>query len=233
MTPASPMPIPCQALLFDLDGTLVDSSPDLWRAMNHVLEQRGYPLLEHDEVRHLVGDGARFLLARGFGGVKATPPAPGADPAFETAVALFLEFYGEHLTDHSRPYPGVMETLEQLRREGYKLAVVTNKPEHLSIKMLNNLGMMELFGAVVGGDTLPRRKPDPDPLLLAMDRLGVNPAGTVMVGDSKNDVLGARHAGCPVVAVTFGYCQGREVAALNPDRMVDRFSDLADLVTPA
>lgn len=222
-------PLTCRAVLFDLDGTLVDSAPDLCSALNHVLAGRGVATIDQAKVKHLVGNGARALLARGFWGEEAEPPAV-EDDFFKAAVADFLAFYGDHLTDHSQPYPGVPETLESLRREGFQLAVVTNKPEYLTHRLLAGLGLDHLFEAVVGGDTLPQRKPDPAPLLHALAGLGTPPHRAVMVGDSDNDIFAARAARCPVVAVSYGYARGRPVAELNPDRVVDRFEQLAPLL---
>lgn len=222
--------LPCRTVLFDLDGTLVDSSPDLWQALNHVLAHRRLPLVSHQQVKHLVGNGARALLARGFWGPEAEPPAV-EDADFQAAVQDFLAYYGDHLTDHSRPYPGVPETLSRLRAQGLTLAVVTNKPEYLTHKLLAGLDLDQHFPLVVGGDTLPHRKPDPRPLLHALAALSTPPAAGVMVGDSDNDILAAQAAGCPVVAVTYGYMRGRPVADYHPDRIIDRFAELSTLLT--
>ncbi|MBF0322954.1 MAG: HAD hydrolase-like protein, partial [Magnetococcales bacterium] len=144
-------PLACHAILFDLDGTLVDTSQDLWRALNHVVEKRGYPALAHDLVRDYVGHGARSLIARGFWGKAATPPQPGVDRDFDAALQEFLDHYAAHLADHSRPFPGVMETLELLREQGFLLGVVTNKPLHLSISLVEQLAMTHFFATIVGG----------------------------------------------------------------------------------
>ncbi|MBF0624843.1 MAG: phosphoglycolate phosphatase [Magnetococcales bacterium] len=227
MTPTTP-PLPCQAVLFDLDGTLVETAVDLAGAMNHVLAKRGYPTLPLAQVRNMVGHGARVLLARGFWGFGAQPPD--GDPDFEAAVRDFLDYYGDHLVDGSRPFPGVEDTLDQLLDQGYKLAVVTNKPEHLTLKMLKLLDLDRRFQAVVGGDTLSRRKPDPHPLWHALDALGVPAAAAVMVGDSETDVASGRAAGCAVVAVTYGYNRDQPVRELNPDRITDHFAELPTLL---
>ncbi|MBF0296075.1 MAG: phosphoglycolate phosphatase [Magnetococcales bacterium] len=222
-------PLPCRGVLFDLDGTLVDSAPDLWGAMNHVLAARGRAPLPLDQVRHLVGNGARTLLARGFWGEGAEPPS--GDDDFEAAVAEFLDYYRVHLVDHSRPYPGVPETLENLMGRGIALAVVTNKPERFARSMLEQLGMAACFVRVVGGDTLPTRKPDPAPLHHALESLGV-PAGLgVMVGDSVVDLDAARNAGIPVILHARGYNRGIDVRELRPDRVMERFDQLPDLLS--
>ncbi|MBF0181947.1 MAG: phosphoglycolate phosphatase [Magnetococcales bacterium] len=222
-------PLPCRGVLFDLDGTLVDSAPDLWGAMNHVLTSRGREPLPLDQVRHLVGNGARTLLARGFWGEGAEPP--NGDDAFEEAVAAFLDHYRLHLVDHSRPYPGVPEALESLTRQGIPLAVVTNKPERFARSMLEQLGMASRFALVVGGDTLPTRKPDPAPLHHALESLGA-PAGLgVMVGDSEVDLEAARNAGIPVILHARGYNRGIDVRQLRPDRVMEHFDQLSELLS--
>lgn len=222
-------PLTCRAVLFDLDGTLVDSAPDLWRAMNHVLENRGTPPLPLEQVRDLVGNGARFLLARGFWGLDATPPE--GDEDFEAAVKEFLEFYRIHITDHSHPYPGVVRALEWLRNEGYALGVVTNKPAYLTHIMLENLNLTGFFSTVIGGDTLPQRKPEPHPILHALKQLGQHPGSGVMVGDSETDALAAKNAGCGLVLVSHGYNRGLDLRDLKPDRIMDHFDQLPGLLS--
>jgi phosphoglycolate phosphatase len=217
-------PLPCRSLLFDLDGTLVDTAPDLWQTMNHVLGTVGYPLLDLDQVRHLVGNGARFLLARGMYGLSAE--APENRPEFEEAVQLFLAHYKVHLTDNSRPYPGCIELLERLKNQGFRLAVVTNKPEDMANKMLANLKMDHFFEQVVGGNTLSQRKPHPLPLLHTLEKMETPPELGVMVGDSETDSNAARAAGCGLILVSFGYNRGIPVSQHKPDRIIDRFTEL-------
>ncbi|MBF0340989.1 MAG: phosphoglycolate phosphatase [Magnetococcales bacterium] len=216
--------ISCRALLFDLDGTLVDSAQDLWRTLNHLLAAKGLERVPLERVRHLVGHGARALLARGVHGEKAVPPSH--DPEFETDVQQFLAYYQDHLTDHTRPFPGVPETLRALAGQGFSMAVVTNKIESFSRTILEQLGLAELFPVVVGGDTLPWRKPDPQPLLHALEQLGVPPGEGVMIGDSETDFQAARNARLPVILCSWGYNRGEDVGALHPDHVVDRFGQL-------
>ncbi|MBF0425813.1 MAG: phosphoglycolate phosphatase [Magnetococcales bacterium] len=224
-TPA-PSPLACRAILFDLDGTLVDTSQDLWRALNFTIEKRGFPPLEHPQVRDFVGHGARSLLARSFWGKDASPPEPNQDPDFDAALQDFLVHYAAHLADHSRPFPQVMETLTQLRQQGFTLGVVTNKPLHLTQSLLDQLAMTHYFTAVVGGGSLPHYKPDPQPLWHALEIMRISPTLAVMVGDAHPDVAAARAAGCPVVAVSYGYNSGIPVQELDPDRIVEDFSHL-------
>ncbi|MEO5346435.1 MAG: phosphoglycolate phosphatase [Magnetococcus sp. YQC-9] len=222
-------PLPGQALLFDLDGTLVDSAPDLWRAMNHVLALRHCEPLPLEMVRHLVGHGARALLARGLCGDESAEP-PVGDADFEAAVVDFLDYYAEHLTDHSRPYPEVIEVLTELTARGFMLAVVTNKPERFSRAMLKQLNLEKFFPVVIGGDTLPMRKPDPMPLLHALERLNVTNGRGIMIGDSETDLSAARRAGVPVILCSHGYNRGQDVRTLHPDHVVDCFGQLPDFL---
>ncbi|MBF0212621.1 MAG: phosphoglycolate phosphatase [Magnetococcales bacterium] len=221
-------PILCRALLFDLDGTLVDSAPDLWRAMNHVLALHDQPALPLERVRHLVGHGARALLARGLLGDLAEPPVD--DPRFEAAVTSFLDYYRDHLTDHSPTFPQVVEVLERLSDQGFAMAVVTNKPENLSHAMLEQLHLSRFFPVVVGGESLPKRKPDPLPLWHALDALGIPPALGVMIGDSETDLLAARNAALPVILCSYGYNRGQDVRELHPEHVMDHFGQLPEFL---
>ncbi|ABK45683.1 phosphoglycolate phosphatase [Magnetococcus marinus MC-1] len=221
-------PFPCSALLFDLDGTLVHTGPDLAGAMNHVLQSRGLATLDPIEVQHLVGNGARSLLARGFWGRGAE--APEGDSDFEAAVQQFLAYYAHHIADHSHPYPGVMEGLQRLQEAGFFMAVVTNKPEFLAHKLLAELNMAHFFKVVVGGDTLPTRKPAPEMLYHATVHMASAINEAVMVGDSDNDILAAQRANIPVIAVNYGYNQHDALAALHPDVLVDCFGAIEGLV---
>lgn len=222
-------PLPCRAILFDLDGTLVDSAQDLWRALNFVLARHGVATLALEQVRHLVGHGARSLIARGFWGEEAQ--APVGEERFEQAVGDFMDYYRQHLVDHTRPFPDVPETLARLTQQGYRLGVVTNKPESLTHPLLAGLGLAQWFAVVVGGDTLPQRKPEPEPLHYAFAVLNACVTDGVMVGDSETDVLAARAAGCPVITVPYGYHRGLGVSRLNPDREVAHFKDIPGLLT--
>jgi phosphoglycolate phosphatase len=222
-------PLPCRSLLFDLDGTLVDSAPDLWHTMNHVLKKMDYPQLALDQVRHLVGNGARFLLARGMYGEQAEAPEGNAE--FEQAVKLFLDYYIDHLTDNSRPYAGCIQMLQHLLDYRFRLAVVTNKPEAMARKMLSNLGMDHFFEQVIGGNSLEQRKPHPLPLLHTLEKMDTPPTLGIMVGDSETDSLAARAAGCRLILVSHGYNRGVPVEQLQPDRSIDSFEELPHLLT--
>ena len=211
-----------KAILFDLDGTLVDTAPDLAAATDYALQQVGRPAVGLATVRQLVGDGARALIEKGM---TVTGGIPSPD-ILETAFAAFLTYYAAHLADTSRPFPGTVSCLARLAEQGYAMAVCTNKPEALSHSLLDQLGLSGFFGAVVGGDTLPVRKPDPAHIHGTLERLGGGPFGwAAMVGDSANDIDAAKAAGLPSVAVSFGYTR-IPAAELGANRLVDHYDDL-------
>jgi phosphoglycolate phosphatase len=213
-------PSPPGALLLDFDGTLVDSAPDLAAALNRVLSEAGRSNLGLGDIKAMVGDGVAKLVERGLA---ATGPIP-HEADLRAVVARFLELYGAAASLETRPYPGVVETLGSLKAAGWRLAVCTNKAARLTVQILADLNMAGLFEAVVGGDSLPVRKPDGGHLLGTLARLAEPAASAVMVGDSRNDLLSARDAGLPIVLVTYGY----EAAprSLGADRVIDRFAEL-------
>jgi len=210
-----------EAVLFDLDGTLVETAPDLAAALNHTLRGAGLAELALAEIRPMIGDGARALLRRGLA-AEDVEPTP---ERFEALFAALIAHYDAHIADMSRPFPGVVEALERLSAAGLKLGVCTNKPERLSCKLLAALGLARHFQAVVGGDSLAVRKPDGGHLAGTLARLGARPERAVMVGDAANDVKGARAAGLPVVLVSFGYT-ATPPAELGADVLIDRFAEL-------
>jgi phosphoglycolate phosphatase len=207
------------AILFDLDGTLVDSVPDLAAAVNALLAEHGRPPLSPAQVAGMVGDGAPKLVERALSmsGLAALPPAP--------ALARFLALYEANATVLTRPYPDVPEVLATLREAGHRLAICTNKPERATRAVLEGLGLARFFTVVLGGDSLTARKPDPAPLLAALDRLGASRARAAMVGDHHNDVLAAQAAGIAVIFARYGY-GGAAPGAPAADAAIDRFSDL-------
>lgn len=208
-------------IVFDLDGTLVDTAPDLTAALNHVLTGEGRAALPLAEVRNLVGHGARALIERGMT-VAGVPPS---EPELHRMLQLFLAYYGANIANHSTLFPGVTRTLAQLRRQQARLGVCTNKPAALSRALFTALDMHGQFEAVLGSDSLPVRKPDPLHLTETIRQAGGNPARAVMVGDSATDVNTARAANIPVVLVSFGYTlvPAHELGA---DRVIDSFDDL-------
>lgn len=219
-----------RAVLFDLDGTLVDSVPDLAGAVDGTLTELGRARAGEARVREWVGNGAERLIKRAL-----TGQMDGEPPAELTAWALarFFEHYGERLSGESRLYGGVREGLAALRSHGLALAVVTNKPERFVAPLLEALGIGEQFSVLVGGDTLSEKKPHPAPLLHAASELGCEPEAALMVGDSRNDVLAARRAGMPIICVPYGYNHGQDIRDEAPDAVVDDLVELAGLIERA
>ncbi|MBI3452562.1 MAG: phosphoglycolate phosphatase [Rhodospirillales bacterium] len=219
--PRSRFPKPA-AIVFDLDGTLVDSAPDLSAALNRLLVEHRRATVPLAAVRQMVGDGAAKLVERGFS-------ATGGMPA-ETAplVRRFLEIYTAGIADLSRPFPGVTAALDRFAAAGIALGVCTNKPTPASRALLDALDLTRFFAAILGGDG-PVRKPDPRHLTAVLDQLGAAPAAALMVGDSMNDVAVARAAKVPVVAVSFGYTKV-PAAELGADALIDDFAELPGLI---
>ncbi len=210
------------AIVIDLDGTLVDSVPDLRAALNALLAEEGRPALSVDEVKGMVGDGATKLVERGFA---ATGAAADAD-ALAALVRRFLGLYEGHAALHTRPYPGVPETLRRLSAEGLRLGICTNKPYAATLEVLEALDLRRFFAVVTGGDSLNEvRKPDPRMLLTTLARMDATPEAAVMVGDNANDVAVAHGAGVPVIAVTYGYPK-MPPERLGADLLIDRFDQL-------
>jgi phosphoglycolate phosphatase len=207
------------ALLFDLDGTLVDSVPDLAATANQLLAELGYPPLDKAAIARMVGDGVAKLVERVLAArqVNALAPAP--------ATRRFAALYEANATTLTRPYPGVEAVLEELTRGGAKLALCTNKLEQVTRAVLEGLGLAHFFPVVLGGDSLPTRKPDPGPLLAALRRIDVAPEAAAMVGDHRNDVLAARGAGVAAIFARYGYGSAT-LGELRPDAIIDDFSEL-------
>jgi len=212
-------------VVFDLDGTLADTAADLIAILNALLSEADMPTMPVSEAGSLIGAGARALISRGFA-------HGGAELAPERLEALFEDFLERYATDictQTRLYPGVVEALDRLEGDGYAFAVCTNKPERHSLLLLDALGVTQRFGAVCGRDTFPFFKPDPRHLTLTIERVGGDPARTVMIGDSLTDIATAKAAGVPVIAVPFGYTD-RPVAELGPDVLIEHFDELAEAV---
>ncbi len=192
---------PFKAIVFDLDGTMIDSAPDLRVALNRLLAEHGRPALDLASVIKMVGDGVRKLVERGFAATGAAAP----DADLDALTEKYLGFYEGHAADLSRPFPGVLAALAHFHGHGVALGVCTNKPHAATMEILKTFGMDGYFQAVVGGDSLDGiRKPDPRHLLAALEGLGVTADEAVMVGDNEHDMAVARASGVPVVAVAFG-----------------------------
>jgi phosphoglycolate phosphatase len=214
---------PFDAVVFDLDGTLVDTAPDLHAHLNRMLAELGRPGLALAEIRPLIGDGARALLRRGLEASGGLPPGADLD-------GLFLEFLARYTAQpvcFGAVYEGVATALGALQASGVRLGVCTNKAQAASEAVLATLGLERWFEAVIGGDRLTVRKPDPGHLRAVLERLGIPPASAAMVGDSENDLLTARAAGLPCVLVSFGYTPV-PAADLGADRVIDHFDELHD-----
>ncbi len=216
----------CRAVLFDLDGTLVDSVPDLAAAVDGMLRQLQLPEAGESQVRNWVGNGMVNLIQRALTGDIHFAPDHPALQRFDEALPLFQSSYDASNGQFSRLYEGVAVGLRALQQQGLRLAVVTNKPERFTLPLLEQLGIADCFSVIIGGDTLPQRKPDPAPLLEAARRLQVEPAACLMVGDSRHDIEAARNTGMKVVAVPYGYNHGDDISLSQPDQLVSRIDQL-------
>lgn len=205
-----------QALILDLDGTLVDTLGDFVAVLSLTLADLGLPAVGRDFVEHTIGRGGEHL-------VRQTLAQVGAEPAlFDRAWALYQQHYATVNGEHAAVYPGAVEGLEALRARGVPLAVLTNKPAAPARELLRRKGLDGFFTHVFGGDDFPRKKPDPLPLIQTCAALGSAPSTTWMVGDSRNDAQAARAAGCPLVLVTYGYNHGEDIRAEPALQHVDR-----------
>lgn len=208
-------------IAFDLDGTLVDTAPDLIGALNYILAREGLPPLPLASARNLIGAGARRLLERGF-------EAEGREVTVEEMARLtadFIAYYETHIADESRPFEGLEDALDRLSDRGFRLAVCTNKLEGLSRLLLDKLGLTARFAAICGADTFGVSKPDPVILQQTVARAGGRIASTIMVGDAGTDVGVARRSGVPVIGVGFGYTEV-PIADLKPDRLIGHMREL-------
>ena len=213
--------------LFDLDGTLVDSAPDLAEAVDQTLQQLGRAPAGIDRVRQWIGNGSGILMRRALAGkVDWQPASPEDDAVYPKAMEIFYHHYGQINGRHALVYDGVESFLARLRELGCRMGIVTNKPEQFVAPLLEQMGLDHWFELTVGGDTLPVRKPDPAPLLHVMEALGGNPDNTIMVGDSVTDISAARAAGIPCIAVRYGYNYGPAIDTLGADRVVDSLAEL-------
>ena len=219
--PLAKSAMPAPLVVFDLDGTLIDTAPDLVDTLNIILAGEGLPAVPFAHARNMIGGGARMLIERGLA---ADGRASGRDEV-DRLYRDFVAHYGEHIADRSRPFPGLEAALDQLAGAGWRFAVCTNKLEGLSLRLLDALGLSGRFDAICGQDTFGVQKPHPDILLHTIRRAGGVPERAIMVGDSINDIDVARAAKVPVIAVAFGYTEV-PVAELGPDRIIDAYAKL-------
>lgn len=212
-----------QLIMFDLDGTLVDSVPDLTVAVDYMLTQLGRPTVGTEQVRHWVGNGASMLVRRALSGQMTPPPLDDIEVAH--ALSLFMAAYGEE-HGQTRPYPGVLPVLRLLQSWQIGLALITNKPEQFIGPLLDGVGLAGVFQWIVGGDTLPQQKPDPAGLQHVMALAGVSPSQALFIGDSCNDIRAAKAAGVRSIAMSYGYNHGRPIAEEKPDGVLDDLREL-------
>ncbi len=221
---------PVSAVLFDLDGTLLDTAADIARALNRALAESGREPLSVGDVSRMIGRGSPILIERAAARGRVSSDAERA-----AMLERFFHHYGaleESNESDAYPYPGAGETLQRLQQAGIRVAVVTNKQWRFASALLHRLDLMQWVQVVVGGDSCERRKPDPQPLLFACESLAVPPSRALMVGDSINDVTAARAAGIPVVCVPYGYNEGRDPRSLACDAIIESLAKLPGLLWP-
>jgi phosphoglycolate phosphatase len=224
---AATFPIAVKAVVIDLDGTLLDTAPDLAEAANRMLVELQLPRVTEDVLKTYIGNGVDRLIKRVLTcDMDAEPDAA----LFERALPVYEKHYGDVVSRSSHPYPGVMDGLNALKQADYRLACITNKAEKFTLPLLRNTDLHDYFELVISGDTLPKKKPDPLPLLHVCEKFGVVPGEMLLIGDSLNDTQAARAAGCYVFCVPYGYNRGRDVSELDLDAVVDSLADAAKLI---
>lgn len=214
-----------KVILFDLDGTLINSAPDLALAVNHMLQTLNRETFSEDIIDTWVGNGAQILVNRALSGESEIDKNLDASFAAE-ALEIFLSFYAQNLCISTVTYPNVPTTLKALKEAGYRLAIVTNKPFAFVEPILKGLELTGLFEIILGGDSLSQKKPDPAPLLHVCKKLDVTVEECVMIGDSKNDILAANAANMQSIGVSYGYNYGEDIGTYNPDVVFDDFANI-------
>jgi len=210
-------------VLIDLDGTLIDSVPDLAYCVDEMMKQLDMPTRGEAAVRNWVGNGVERLVRRAL--INAIDGEPD-EALFEKAYPIFLELYKDNTSKRSQVYPGVLEGLEWLKANDYKVGCVTNKAEAFTVPLLKDKGLYDYFDVVVSGDTCSKKKPDPEPLLYAAEQMGVTPDHALMIGDSKSDVKAARAAGFHIFCMPYGYNHGEDIRDYDPDLVIDSMAEL-------
>ncbi len=214
-------------ILIDVDGTLVDSVPDLAYCVDEMMKQLGMPERGEAAVRNWVGNGVERLVCRAL--INRLDGEPD-EALFEKAYPIFLDLYAENTSKRSVLYPGVREGLDYLESQGYRLGCVTNKAAQFTLPLLKDLGVHDGCASIVSGDTLPKKKPDPLPLLHSAEKLGVKPEDALMLGDSMSDVKAARAAGFQIVCMSYGYNHGVDIRESHPDAVIDSMAELKGLL---
>ncbi|MBT68020.1 MAG: phosphoglycolate phosphatase [Thiotrichales bacterium] len=212
-------------VMIDVDGTLVDSVPDLAYCVDQMMISLGRPARGEERVRHWVGNGVPRLVERALTGELDGFPS---QQAFDKAYPIFLDLYAQNSSVRSTLYEGVIEGLDYLKSKGYLLGCVTNKAEQFTLPLLKSLGIIDYFGIVISGDTLEKKKPDPLPLIHGANFFNINPNECLMLGDSVSDVKAARAASFQIICMSYGYNHGNNIADENPDLVIDSMKQLRD-----
>ncbi len=216
-----------ELIMIDVDGTLVDSVPDLAWCIDETMKQIGLPVRGEAAVRNWVGNGVVRLTERA---VANDLDAPHDEALFEKAMPIFDALYAENTSKRSVLYPGVKEGLDYLKSTGIKIGCITNKAERFTLPILNDLGIRDYFEIVISGDTLEKKKPDPLPLLHGAKVLGAKPENSLMLGDSSSDIKAARAAGFAIICMSYGYNHGVDIHDSNPDVVIDSMTELKSLI---
>lgn len=223
-------PLPIKAVVIDLDGTLLDTAPDLAHAAELMMADLGRPCPSLATISTYIGNGVSRLVKRVLTGeMDAEPDAA----LFEKALPIYQKHYGAHVSLHSRPFDGVVDGLKAFKAMGLHVACITNKAGQFTVPLLKDTGLFDYFELILSGDALPRRKPDPLPLLHACEVFKIKPAELLLIGDSLNDTQAARAAGCHVFVVPYGYNRGRPVTELDLDAVVATLAEASGLVKKA
>jgi len=212
-----------QAAIIDLDGTMIDTLGDFHAALSRLMDELGLPGVSREQVEHRIGKGSEYLVLQTL---RIHLADDQAEALYPRAIEVYQRIYGTINGHYSHPFPGVPEGLAGLKAAGLRLACITNKPTVYARELLGIKGLLDHFEVVNGGDAFPRKKPDPMPLVETCKQLGLPTAVVLMIGDSQNDALAARAAGCPVALVTYGYNHGEPVRAVDADGFADRIGDL-------
>lgn len=216
-----------ELIMIDVDGTLVDSVPDLAWCVDETMKQVGLPIRGEAAVRNWVGNGVIRLVERG---IANDLNEPHDQSIFEKAMPIFNELYAENTSKRSMLYPGVREGLDYLKNTGIKIGCITNKAEQFTHPLLKDLGLWDDFEIVISGDTLEKKKPDPLPLLHGAKELGADPKNSLMLGDSTSDVKAARAAGFAIICMSYGYNHGVDIHDSNPDLVIDSMQELNKII---
>ncbi len=223
-------PVPVRVVVIDLDGTLLNTAPDLAYAAEQMMQELGRPVPDLDTIRSYIGNGVSRLVKRVLTGDMNADPDP---EEFRHAYSIYEKHYSANVSRESRPFPGVVEGLQKMRAMGLHLACITNKAEKFTIPLLRDTDLLDYFELVLSGDSLPKRKPDPLPLQHACQHFGITPEQLLLIGDSLNDTQAARAAGAHVFCVPYGYNRGRPVQELDLDAVVPSLADACEKIVLA